>query len=242
MSIPVVSRVDAPGPAGEAPDTKERLLDAAERLFAERGFVGTSMRAVTQAASASVSAANYHFGSKESLLASVIRRRIGPINELRLAALTQLESVAGSGGPLLLEDVLEAFLRPSFEHLERAREEGHASFPRQVAARLYADPPEAVQALKAEVFGELNERFGLAFSRALPGVRASRVRLMQQLTIASLVHVLSGQLDEELATELAGEAGPNEKVYEPLLRAMVANAAAGARAFAAETPTSEAGP
>ena len=47
-------------------DTKERLLDAAEHVFAERGFEGTSMRAVTQAAGAAVSAANYHFGWSQS--------------------------------------------------------------------------------------------------------------------------------------------------------------------------------
>ena len=48
-------------------DTKTRLLDAAERLFAERGYEGSSMRAITKEAGASVSSANYHFGSKDGL-------------------------------------------------------------------------------------------------------------------------------------------------------------------------------
>ena len=57
-----------PTEGGRGAETRERLLDAAERIFAERGFEGASIRAVTQAAGASVSAANYHFGSKEALL------------------------------------------------------------------------------------------------------------------------------------------------------------------------------
>ena len=215
----------------EALDTKDRLLDAAERLFAVRGFVGTSMRAVTQAADAAVSAANYHFGSKEALLAAVLRRRIGPINERRLEVLGRIEAQAGPGEALLLEEVLDAFFRPSFEQFERAREEGRGSFPRQVAARLYTDPPETVEKLKAEVFAEVNERFRSAFSRALPGAPPSRVRLVQHLAIASMVHVLAGQLDEELAAMLEQEARDSEASYEPLLGALVAQAAAGARAF-----------
>ena len=231
MSNPLPeARLDA-----EAPDTKERLLDAAERLFAVRGFVGTSMRAVTQAAGAAVSAANYHFGSKEALLAAVMRRRVEPINARRIEVLGRLEDEAAAGGVLCLEDVLDAFFRPSFEQFARAREEGRGSFPRQVAARLYADPPETVEKLKVEVFSEVNERFRSAFARALPGAPASRVRLVQHLAIASMMHVLAGQLDEELAAMLEGEATGSEAPYEPLLSALITQAAAGARAFSDPT-------
>ena len=81
MSQSEPAAADAPGDLAAGPrrrdseDTKERLLDAAERLFAERGFEGASLRAVTQAAGTSVSAANYHFGSKEALLGRTLLRR-----------------------------------------------------------------------------------------------------------------------------------------------------------------------
>jgi AcrR family transcriptional regulator len=122
-------------------ETKERLLDAAERLFGERGFEGASMRAVTQEAGTSVSAANYHFGSKEALLRATLLRRVEPVNRRRIAWLDALEREA-QGKPLPLERILEAFLRPLFEE-RAARAEGPAEY-RQVAARLYSDPPELV--------------------------------------------------------------------------------------------------
>ena len=49
-------------------DTKQRLLDAAVKIFSEKGFHATSMRAITQEAQTSLSAANYHFGTKEDII------------------------------------------------------------------------------------------------------------------------------------------------------------------------------
>ena len=55
-------------------DTRERILDVAERLFMERGYEATSLRMVTGAAEVNLAAVNYHFGSKEGLLREVFRR------------------------------------------------------------------------------------------------------------------------------------------------------------------------
>ena len=59
-------------------DTKERILDAAERLFAAHGFGETSMRALTAAAGVNLAAANYHFGSKDGVLRAILLRRLEP--------------------------------------------------------------------------------------------------------------------------------------------------------------------
>jgi AcrR family transcriptional regulator len=217
----------------EAADTKERLLDAAERLFAERGFRGASMRAVTQAAGSAVSAANYHFGSKEELLAAVLRRRLQPVNQARLAALDQLEGEAGAT-EVSVESLLEAFYRPSFERLSVARVAGQKSTPREVIARLYTEPLELVQPLKAELFGEVNARYMAAFARVFPGLSERRLQLIQQLAIASMIHVLSGQLDDDLTRLLEADAEEGEAPHEPLLQTLIAHSAAGARAVAAQ--------
>ncbi len=135
-------------------ETRERLLDAAERLFADRGFEGTSMRAITQAAGTSVSAANYHFGSKEKLLHETIRRATEPVNDRRLELLDEAE--AGSGGaPLSLETILDAYLRPVIEY----RQQGMTEEGRQISARLFSDPPELIQSIKIEIFGPMSRRF-----------------------------------------------------------------------------------
>ena len=61
-------------------ETRTRLLDSAEQLFAERGIDATSLRAITTAAGANLASVNYHFGSKDELFREVVSRRIGPVN------------------------------------------------------------------------------------------------------------------------------------------------------------------
>lgn len=189
-------------------DTKTRLLEAAERLFAERGYSGTSMRAVTQAAGVSVSAANYHFGSKDALLAATIGRVLVPVNEARLARLEQLERDAADGA-LDLRAVLDCFLRPAIE--------SRGAGLRQVAARLFSDPPEVVRALKKEHFGEILDRFVPAVCRALPGREPEEVALRFQFLVGVMVHVISGQL-ETSPFALDGKMADDDELVEAMVR------------------------
>lgn len=226
QAVPEAATGSAASPGA---DTKERLLDAAERLFADRGFEGASMRAVTQAAGASVSSANYHFGSKEELLGAVLRRRVEPLNRRRLQLLEALE--ARAEGPAALEDVLDAYLRPPMEHTE-AGALPDRSLARHVAARLFADPPEIVAALKAELFGTVNARFSEALARALPELPRERCALLLQFTTAVLVHLISGQVDAQLLAGL--EQDPGESSGDAVRRTVTRFAAAGFRAAAQE--------
>ena len=89
-------------------DTKERILDAAEQLFADFGFAGTSLRGITTLAGVNLAAVNYHFGSKDSLIESVFARRLGPLNAERLAGLDELESRAHRRTP----DRSDRWIRP----------------------------------------------------------------------------------------------------------------------------------
>ena len=198
----------------DAAETKERLLDAAERLFAERGFIGTSIRAVTQAAGVSVSAANYHFGSKQALLVATYGRAIRPVNEARLARLSELERQAG-GGELLLTDVLGAFLRPAFESRDDESLRG-------LAARLFSDPPEVVAALKQDYFGEISERFVAALQRVLPERDEYEVALAFQFLVGIMVQVIAGRIETIL-----GDARPDANEIEPMLERIIRFAAAG---------------
>jgi len=217
-----------PNESGRGADTRERLLDAAERIFAERGFEGASMRAVTQAAGTSVSAANYHFGSKEALLRATLLRRVGPLNDRRLERLDALEAKAG-GRPLELEMILDAFLRPVFEE-HMASVAATARF-RQVAARIYSDPPDIVSAMKRELFGPITARFIGALAAALPEKSREELKLGFQLTIGVMVHVISGHLvtvpnveDED------SEYWASRLSDESVLQQMIAYMAAGLRA------------
>ena len=95
-------------------DTKIRILDAAESLFAEHGFAATSLRAITRHANVNLAAVHYHFGSKEGLVEAVFSRRLGPLNQERLELLDAVEARGGE-----LEDVLRALIGPALR-LSRA--------------------------------------------------------------------------------------------------------------------------
>ena len=68
-------------------DTRQKLLDTAERMFAEQGYGAVSLRQIIADAEVNLAAIHYHFGSKQELLDEVIMRRAGPVNRERLARL-----------------------------------------------------------------------------------------------------------------------------------------------------------
>ncbi|MFD0389603.1 TetR/AcrR family transcriptional regulator [Tistrella bauzanensis] len=78
-------------------DTKERILDAAERLFAEHTYAGVSLRTITAEANVNLAAVNYHFGSKDALLQAVFHRRARDLNRERVSLLAEIEARAGGG-------------------------------------------------------------------------------------------------------------------------------------------------
>src|SRR6202790_4566227 len=87
-------------------NTKTRILNAAEKLFGLNGLDATSLRDITAEAQVNLAAVNYHFQSKESLIDSVIERRLGPVNRRRI------EMLDAAGPTPSVEQVVDAFLAP----------------------------------------------------------------------------------------------------------------------------------
>ena len=100
----------------EQKDTKQKILDAAEELFAREGYAATSLRKVTDLAGVNLAGVNYHFGSKEGLLEAVITRRIDPLNERRKkqldAVLTRAQQQRVPPTP---RDVWRALVEPTLQ-------------------------------------------------------------------------------------------------------------------------------
>jgi len=209
-------------PPGGASDTKARLLDAAELFFAERGFDGMSMRAVTNAAGVSVSAANYHFGSKLALMGAALRRRVEPINRRRFELLDGLEAEASVPN---VEQVLDAFYRPPFEQAAESTE-AQRTLMRTVAARLWHDPAEMVAAIRVELFGEVSERFSVALVNAMPEIEPARARMLLQLSVGLLIQTLNGEAASFFSTDA-----------DTLRAVLVRYATAGVIAAAQEDPS-----
>ena len=164
-------------------ETKIRILDAAEKLFAEKGLDATSHRDLTRAAGVNLAAVNYHFGSKQAVLAAIFERRIGPINAERLARLDAAEK----RGAATLDGTLRAFLGPAFERVGRTKTE-HADFMRLVG-RTHGETNEDVRACFIHQFDEVFERFSKALSQIsqLPP-RIAQLRL--RFVIGSMAHLL----------------------------------------------------
>ena len=148
-------------------NTKDRILDAAERLFARDGFEATSLRAITAEAAVNLAAVNYHFQSKEALVQAVIGRRMGPVNAERIALLDAYEAEA-AGAPVPLEKIMDAFLRPV---VEMVGSKAHEFVP--VIGRLYTEPGEFVERLYKQQFEHMAQRFMPAFSARCRNCRVS---------------------------------------------------------------------
>ena len=141
--------------------TKERILSAAERLFAERGFAETSLREVTSRADVNLAAVNYHFGSKSNLVNEVFRRRLDDLSARRISALRAAEAnQAGS-----LDSVLAAFIEPALAlSVDR---QGGSAFVR-VIARAYAEKDDSLRKFLSENYGHVMREFARAIAVCLP--------------------------------------------------------------------------
>lgn len=143
--------------------TKERLLTAAEDLFAQFGFAGTSLRQVTTRADVNIAAVNYHFGSKENLVNEVFRRRLDELSQKRLAAL----AAAREAAPSDLEAILAAFIEPALAlTLDR---HGGSAFVR-VLARAYAEKNERLRKFLSDNYGHVLREFSKAIAELLPAL------------------------------------------------------------------------
>ncbi|HRN61438.1 MAG TPA: TetR family transcriptional regulator [Luteimonas sp.] len=148
--------------AGPQFSTKDRILGAAEELFAQHGFAGTSLRQVTSQADVNIAAVNYHFGSKENLVNEVFRRRMDVMSGQRLDRLRA--ALAADTGPEL-EPILAAFVEPALDMAQDRH--GGAAFIR-VIARAYAEKNDGLRKFLSDQYGHVQREFARALARCLP--------------------------------------------------------------------------
>ena len=96
-------------------ESRLRLLDAGERLFAEHGFDGTSVRQITSEAGCNVAAVNYHFGGKAKLYLDVFRRALRQMTRVRIDRVQEV--MAQPSGQVTLELLLDSFAKAFVEPL-----------------------------------------------------------------------------------------------------------------------------
>lgn len=127
MRKPQVKKPRIESGRGKSHPTGERILDAAEELFARDGFAAVTVRQIMRKAEADVSLAYYHFKSKRDLFDAVMLRRAEHLNRVRLEALEAVEQRHPEDLPSV-EEIIEAFLHPLLDLLEKHHEEWRPYF------------------------------------------------------------------------------------------------------------------
>jgi len=203
-------------------DTKERLLDAAESLFGDRGIATVSVRDITAAAEANIAAVNYHFGSKDGLMLQVLNRRMEPLNAERLRLLDLVEEEAGDVPPTV-EGILNTFVGPTFRTFR-----SNPDFMKFVGQLHHECGTPTDKIVATARFGELIVRLRSALLRALPGSEPSASWWGMSFLMGAMIHTwMKGQ---EIASITNGEA-----VYDSddaMIERLTVFASAGLRALA----------
>jgi AcrR family transcriptional regulator len=162
--------------------TRTRILDAAEELFMQHGFEGTSMRQLTSRAQVNLAAVNYHFGSKDALIEAVFRRRLDPMNAARVEALERVEVLSP-------ENIIRAFIGPSLRLIEDAKGGGR-NFIR-LLGRTYTEPAKTLRALIGQMYAPTMERYKAALERALPQMPKDELVWRMHFMFGTLAYTLA---------------------------------------------------
>ena len=183
------SKVRQPAPA--EPSKKDRVLKAAERLFALEGFHGVSMRDIAHASGVKLSLIVYHYGSKKNLYRALFEQR----HEVFEERLAKLRAVDGTT-PDAVERIVEAFVLPVLRR--QATTEGrHYSL---LTVREASDPQESSRGIIRDFFDPMAREFVAALQRALPAMSPAYLHWAYLFAVGALV---MNSFDERM-TRLSG--------------------------------------
>ena len=204
----------------EDADARTRLVDAAERLFAEHGYHAVSLRTIMGLARVNVAAAHYYFGSKKNLLQAVLDRRATQINQARKERL--LRCIDRNGKAATVEKILEAYIGPA---LEVCSEPGGQLFVR-VSALASVDPSPDVQDIMQSTYDETAKLFVDTLKRAYPRLKEADLYWRLSCVYGAMLYIRAN--NGRVARILDRKSGPIEsRTVQEALRHVVPFLAAG---------------
>ncbi|MGJ8657853.1 MAG: TetR/AcrR family transcriptional regulator [Akkermansiaceae bacterium] len=214
-------------------ETKGRILLAAQRLFADRGFESVSLRKITTEALANVAAVNYHFGSKEALIDELIVQHTLPVMVARMRLLDEAEKKFQIG-VVPVEVILDAFMRPYLILLEESGEDREMFckfMGRCMTERGNKIPEKALRSAQRVV-----NRLTMMLSDALPDVELEVLSWRVHFSCGVMAHTLMHE--EMLKTVSKGASGDPD--FETTLLRMIDYCKGGLKAgSSAVAPSSE---
>jgi AcrR family transcriptional regulator len=196
-------------------DTKEKLLNHAERLFAEKGIAATSIRDLTQATGVNVASVNYHFGSKRGLVDQVLKRRIIPLNQARTECLqVVLKTAAVAGERPSIEDLLRALIEPTFEFAATLPESRYFF---EMVSRAMSGPDAQVRNIFLQHSKPLFQLVYAAMHKALPELPPAVLLMRLHFSVGALHSAMQmiGAKEPLLGSQM--ETGNPSAIVEMLL-------------------------
>jgi len=166
--------------------TKNKILDAAEQLFADKGFNGTSLREITSQAEVNLAAVNYHFGSKKELIKAVMSRYM---NELSPRLESALDALIQNDTPPSLVEVFSAFIEPLLS-LNDFKENGTSNFL-QLLGRGYTDSQGFLRWFLTTQYPNVISYFVNAVQRAYPELTPEEMFWRLHFTMGTVVFTMS---------------------------------------------------
>jgi AcrR family transcriptional regulator len=203
--------------------TRERLLDAAESLFAAHGYAATSVRAITTEVPCNLAAVNYHFGGKDRLYREMFHRRLGALREQRLATIRRAMTRAERP---CLEELLRTF---TAAFLEPYVSESDGRLWMRLVARELHEPHLPAQVFLEEIVEPVHGELARALLEVCPDLDLASARRATHSLIGQLTHFL--HMDRYFST--GPDQLPGGLSLPELLDHVVTFSAAGIRSLAA---------
>lgn len=203
-------------------DTKIRILDAAEKLFAERGFSDTSLRLITGRAEVNLASVNYHFGSKKELIRAVLARYL---DVFMPAAAGQIQQLQQCQQQVPLEQVFAALVEPLLQ-LNQVRHGGTTVFL-QLLGRGYIESQGHLRWFITTHYRDALQQFVSAVSDSAPQVPAAEMFWRLHFTLGTIVFTMaSADALMEIATADFDEHNDIEAVIRKVIPYMAAGVTA----------------
>jgi AcrR family transcriptional regulator len=169
-----------------SPSVRERILEVAERMFAEHGMAGVGLRAITTEAGVNLASIAYHFGSKDGLLEALFAQRAAPIAQERLRL---LEQVRAAQTKPTLEQVLDAFLRPALT-LGVQPQFGGPAFVK-LRARLGIEPESLARKILSKAFDLSSRVFIDALAAAVPDMPRGEIEWRFHFMLGTMFYTMA---------------------------------------------------
>jgi len=193
-------------------ETVDRILDAAEILFAEKGFSETSLRMITSQAKVNLAAVNYHFGSKNALIQAVFSRFLTPLNDLMVEGLKANKWGEDGGETPSIEDVLSLYTK-SLLKIPTRNENGVSIFMRLLGLA-YTQSQGHLRKYLEDTYSKTFWPFLSLVKQITPELSTTERFWRTQFVIGSMAFTMSSiqPLTDILENKAGSEANPEQVI------------------------------